>query len=115
MEMTFLPTSTPTFCTTPTTLRCSGGACGPDNEVRAAEDIDMQRMVLQHKRVIDQFANLARGGRRFDLVKVIQRLGGRHVVRRRANPADAAGDLRHLLRGPAEAEDLETAQLGTCR
>ncbi len=67
-------------------------------------------MVLDHKGVIDQFANLARGRSRLNLVKIIQGLGRGHVVGGRANPADAAGDLRHVLRGPAQAEDLEAAQ-----
>ena len=83
-----------------------------DNEVRAAQDVDVQGMVLHDEGVIDQFANLPGGGRRLNLVKVIQRLGGGHVVRGGANPADATGDLGHLLGGPAQAEDLETAQLG---
>ena len=52
------------------------------------------------------------GRRRLDLVEVVQRLGGRHVVRRGADPADAAGDLRHVLGRPADAEHLEAAQLG---
>src|ERR1035438_10542699 len=69
-------------------------------------------MVFERERVIDQLANLAarRGG--FDLVEVVESLGGGHVMRGGADTADAAGDLRHVLRWAAKGEDLETPQLG---
>src|ERR1017187_491227 len=69
-------------------------------------------MVFERERVIDQLANLAarRGG--FDLVEVVESLGGGHVMRGGADTADAAGDLRHVLRRAAEGEHLETAQFG---
>ena len=93
-------------------LRCSGGASGPDDEVRSAQHEEVQGVVFQHEGVIDQLANLAarRGG--LDLVEIVQGLGRGHVMGGGADAADAAGDLRHVLRRPAEAEDLEAAQLG---
>src|ERR1035438_451548 len=67
-------------------------------------------MVFERERVIDQLANLAarRGG--FDLVEVVESLGGGHVMRGGADTADATGDLRHVLRWATEGKDLEAAQ-----
>ena len=97
---------------TPTMLRCSRRGFGADDEVGAAQHEDVQGMVFQHEGVIDQLANLAarRGG--LDLVEVVQGLGRGHVMRGGANAADAAGDLRHVLRRAAKGEHLEAAQLG---
>src|ERR1017187_7807255 len=83
-----------------------------DNEVGAAQDEEVQRVVFERESVIDQLADLAgrRGG--LDLVEVGEGLGGGHVMRGGADTADAAGDLRHVLRRAAEGEHLETAQLG---
>ena len=97
---------------TPTMLRCSGGRFGADDEVGAAQDEHVQRMVFEHEGVIDQLANLAAGGGGLDLVEVVQRLGRGHVMGGGANAADAAGDLRHVLRRAAEGEHLEAAQFG---
>ena len=110
--MTFLPASTPTLPMTPTMLRCSGGRFGADDEVGSAQDEEVQGVVFEHEGVIDQLANLAAGRGGLDLVEVVERLGGGHVMRGGADAADAAGDLRHVLRRAAEAEHLEAAQLG---
>ena len=72
----------------------------------------MQGVVLEHEGVVDQLADLAAGRGGLELVEGVQGLGRGHVVGGGADPADAAGDLRHVLGGPAEAEDLEAAQLG---
>ncbi len=112
MAMTFLPASTPTLPITPTILRCRGGRFGADNEVGSAQHEEMQRVVLEHERVIDQLANLPARRGRLDLVEGVQRLGRGHVMGGGADAADPAGDLRHVLGGPADAEDLEAAQFG---
>src|ERR1017187_9801704 len=82
------------------------------DEVGSAQDKEVQGMVLQRERVIDQLADLAarRGG--LDLVEIVEGLGGGHVMRGGANTADATGDLRHVLRRAAKGEHLEPAQFG---
>ncbi len=85
---------------------------GADDEVGAAQDVDVQGVVFQHEGVIDQLADLAAAEARLDLVQVVQGLGGGHVMGGGADTADAAGDLRHVLGRSAEAEHLEAAQLG---
>ena len=82
-----------------------------DDEIRSAQDEHVQRVVLQHEGVVDQFADLParRGG--LDLVEGVERLGRGHVMGGGADAADAAGDLRHVFRGTAEAEHLEAPQL----
>ena len=57
MEMTFLPTSTPTFLHHADHIALLLGRVGSDDEVRPAQDIDVQRMVFQHESVIDQLAD----------------------------------------------------------
>ena len=89
-----------------------GRRFGPDDEVGAAQHEDVQGMVFQHEGVIDQLANLAARRGRLDLIEGIQSLGRGHVMRGRANTADAAGDLRHVLRRAADGEHLEAAQFG---
>ena len=89
-----------------------GRGFGADDEVRPAQHEDVQGVVFQHEGVIDQLADLAARGGGLDLVEVVERLGRGHVMRGGADAADAAGDLRHVLGGTAEAEDLEAAQFG---
>ena len=89
-----------------------GGASGPTMKSGPPSTIDVQGVVFEHEGVIDQLADLAAGRGGLDLVEVVQRLGGGHVMGGRADAADAAGDLRHVLRRAAEAEHLEAAQLG---
>ena len=89
-----------------------GRGFGADDEVGSAQHEDVQGVVFEHEGVIDQLADLParRGG--LDLVEVVQGLGGGHVMGGGADAADAAGDLRHVLRRAAEAEHLEAAQFG---
>ena len=96
----------------PDDIALRGRRLGSDDKVGSAEDKDMQGMVFEHEGVIDQLAELAarRGG--LDLVEVVERLGGGHVVGGGADPAYSAGDLRHVLGRAAKAKHLEPAQLG---
>ncbi len=41
-----------------------GRRLGSDNEIRTAQEIEVQRVVLHHERAVDQFADFAGGGRR---------------------------------------------------
>ena len=97
---------------TPTMFLAPAGAVGPDDEVRPAQEIEVQRVVLEHEQVVEELAELVGRRRRVDVVQVVEGPGRRHVVRRRADAADALRDARHLLGGPADAEPLEPAQFG---
>ena len=88
-----------------------GRRLGTHHEVGAAEEVEVQGVVLGHERRVDQLPDLLRRRRGIDLVEGVERLGGRHVVRRGAHAADARGDLRHVLGGAALGELLEAAQL----
>ena len=46
------------------------------------------------------------------MIDGVRGLGGGHVMRLGAHAADAVGEQRHLFHRPADAEALETAQLG---
>jgi hypothetical protein len=89
-----------------------GGRGRSDDEIRAAEKVEVQRVVLGHEGRVDQLADLPAGGRGRDLIQVVERLGGGHVVGGGADAADARGDLRHVLGRTALGEFLEAAQLG---
>jgi hypothetical protein len=69
-------------------------------------------MVFQHEGAVHQFPDLFRRRWRFDFIQIVERLGGGHMMGGRADPADPAGDLGHVFRGPAQAEDFETPELG---
>ena len=88
------------------------GRVRSDDEIRSAQDVNMQRVVLHHECVIDQFANETGGRRRFDLIERVQRLGRSDMMCCRANTTYPARDLRHILGRPANAEYFEAAQFG---
>ena len=83
----------------------------PDDEVRSAEEEEMQRVVLDHEGAVDELADLLGGRRRLDLVEVIEGLRRGHVVGHRTDPADTGSDLRHILGSSALGELFEAAQL----
>ncbi len=87
-----------------------GGRCRTDHEVRPAQEVEVQRVVLDHERGVDQFADLPGRGSGLHLVDSIHGLGGCHVVRGRADATDARSDLRHVFHGPPFGELLEAAQ-----
>ena len=89
-----------------------GRSLRPDHEIRASQEVEVQRVVLHEERGVDQLAYLPGGGRRRHLVERIQRLGRRHVMGRGADAANARRDLRHVLRRAALRELFESAQLG---
>ena len=55
MEMTFLPTSTPTFWITPHDVPQGLGSVRPHGaEVRSPKDVDVEGVILQHEGVVDE-------------------------------------------------------------
>ena len=88
------------------------GRVRADDEIRAAEDVDVQRVVLEHERVVDELADLLRGRRAARRgtgrpAPSLPPCGAPSGRRRRC-----ARDLGHVLGGPAEGEHLEPAQFG---
>jgi hypothetical protein len=95
---------------TPRMFRFSFGASGSDHEVRPAQEIEVQDVVVDDVAVVDQLTELARGLGRLDAEGLIERLDRGEVVCDRAYSTDSAGKLRHVLGFPANAELLEPAQ-----
>ena len=93
-------------------LRSAGGAVGADDEVRAAQGVEVRRVVGGVEDAVEQLAELLGRRRRIDVEHGVQGLGGRHVVGLGADAADAGRQVRHVLGRPAHAELLEAAQLG---
>ncbi len=93
-------------------FRSAGGAVGADDEVGAAQGVEVGRMVGGEEDAVEQLAQLLGRRRRIDVKHVVQRLGGGHVVGLGADAADAVGQVRHVFGGPAYAEFLEAPQLG---
>ena len=70
---------------------------GADHEIGPAQKVEVQRVVFGHERRIDQLPDLFGRRWRGDFVKVVQRLGGSHVMRGGADAADPRRDLRHVF------------------
>ena len=62
---------------------------GPDDEVGAAEEEEMEGVVLHEKGVVDELPELSRRGRGLDVVHRVRGLGRGHVMGRRADAADS--------------------------
>ena len=86
---------------------------GAEDDVRAAQGVEVRRVVGHEEGAVEQLAQQLRRPRRIDAVHRVGRLGRRQVVGLRADAADAVGEGRHLLDRTAHAERLEAAQLGT--
>ena len=87
------------------------GRVGPDDEVRAAQGVEVGRVVGDVEGAVEQLAEQPRRPRRVDVIDGVGGLGRGHVVRLRADAADPAREDGHLLDRPADAELLEAAQL----
>ena len=61
--------------------------------------------------VVEQLSQHAPGTRHGDAVDCVGGLGGGHVMRLRADAADAVGQGRHVLHRTADTERFEAAQL----
>ncbi len=106
------PASEPTFLRTPEEVPLGDRRVRPDDEVRPGEGVEVGRVVGDVEGRVEQLAEQLGGARRVDVVDRVGRLRRGHVVRLRADAADAVHEDRHLLDGPADAELLEAAQLG---
>ena len=84
----------------------------PHDEIRPAQDVEVDGVVGHVEGRVEQLAQLLGRGRRIDVEDRVAGLGRGHVVRLRADAADARGDVRHLLHAAALGELLEPAQLG---
>ena len=62
-------------------MQVGGRSLRPDHEIRAAQEIKVERMVLYKERGIDQFADLAGRRRRGHLVESVQGFGRSHKLR----------------------------------
>ena len=82
----------------------------PHHEVRPAQGVEMRGVVGDVEGHVEHLAQFLDRRGRFDVIEHVQRLGRRHVVRFRADAADAVGDARHFFGGAAHAELLEAAQ-----
>ena len=87
------------------------GCVRPHDEVRSAEHVEVRGVVGDVEGVVEQLPQHAAGPRHGDTVDRVGSLGGGHVVRLRADAADAVGEGRHVLHGTADAERLEASQL----
>ena len=93
-------------------FRSAAGRVGTENKVRAAQGVEVGRVVGGVEDAIEQLAELLGRGRRIDVKDAVQGLRGRQVVRLGADAADAGGQVRHVFRLPADAELLESAEFG---
>ena len=89
---------------------CRGG--GADDKVGAAQEEEMQGVILELKGVVDQLPDHPAGGRRRHVLKPHHSLGRGHVMGRGADSADSWCDAGHLFDRPADGELLETAEFG---
>jgi len=87
-----------------------GGWCvRPQDEVGRGKDIEVDSMVGIVERGVEQLAQfLARRGQ-FDVVDRVAGLGRGHMMRLRADAADARRDARHFFHGPAFGELFKPA------
>ena len=82
------------------------------DEIRAAQGVEVGGVVGDVEGAVEQLAQHLGGARRVDVIDRVGGLGGGHVMRLRADAADAVGEQRHLFHRAADAEPLEAAQLG---
>jgi len=83
----------------------------PHDEVRRAQDVEVDGVIRDVERGVEQLAQLLSRRRRIYVPERIARLGRGQVVRLGAHAADARGDVYHLLRAAPFRELLEPAQL----
>ena len=86
-----------------------------DDEVGPAEEEEVQGVVFDDEGVVEELADLPAGGRRIDMVEVVEGFGGGHVVGHRADAADAGGDLGHVLGAAALANFSKPRSSGIWR
>ena len=91
-------------------LRRRGGR--PDDEIRSSQRVKVRRMIRRIEDTIKQLAELLGQRRRIDVKQGVERLGRGHVMRLRADAADAIGQVGHVLGRTPHAKLLKSSQLG---
>jgi hypothetical protein len=79
-------------------------------EVRQGQQVDVQGMALQPLSAVHQPPHPNHPGRGLHPEGLLQGLHGSHLVRHRADAADAGHDIQHLLMPAALQELLEVAR-----
>ena len=79
-------------------------------KVRRVEHEDVQRMALDPLAAVEEATQRAQLASDLDAARLLHRLHGAHLVRDRADAADAGGDVRRLRERAAAKEGLEEAR-----
>ena len=76
-------------------------------EVRGVEHVQVERVALDVLTAVQEPPQGPHRGVDLEPVEVLERVDRRHLVRDRADPADAGHDVDHLVAGPPDDEALE--------
>jgi len=106
--------SMPTLLITPRIFRSAWARSGPPR-IRAAQGIEVGRVVGGEEDIVKQLPQLLGRGRRIDVKHAVQGLGGGHVVRFRAHPADAGRQVGHVFDHPPLANFSNPRSSGICK
>src|SRR6476659_5880243 len=79
-------------------------------EVGSVQEVDVERVALDPLGAVQEPAERPRGRLDLDADQVLEGVDRAHLVRDRADAADAGHDLEHLVGGPAHDERLEVAR-----
>ena len=79
-------------------------------EVGSVQQVDVEGVALDPLAAVEQAAKHAHRGVDGDPGQVLERVDARHLVRDRADPADARDDVEDLVRRPPDDELLEVAR-----
>jgi hypothetical protein len=84
-----------------------GDARGIAQEVGCVEEGHVQDMALDPLAAVEEPSQLADDGRHRDAGETLEGVGGAHLVRHGADPADARGEVDGFVECPAPQERLE--------
>ena len=91
-------------------LRRGGG--GSAHEVRGSQGVEVRDVAVDEVGVVERVPDEVGGLGRLGVVAAVDGLGRGHVVRAGAHTAEPGGDLVELRDPPADAEPLESPELG---
>src|SRR5208337_2067040 len=80
------------------------------DEVRPTQGIEVRGMVGGVEDAVKQLPEFLGRRRRIDVEQIVQRLGGRHMMRFGANAADPRREVGHVLGETPHAELLKAAE-----